>query len=292
MKKLTYYIVDVFAEQKYQGNQLAVFFATENLSTEEMQKIANEMHFSETTFILSKDKQNNGYDVRIFTPESEIPFAGHPTIGTSYVINEAIEKGESDNLLLNLGIGQIAVQIDRRRELIWMTQKSPTFGQTFDHTVIAEILSIKPDDINLDFPIEHVSTGLPAIIVPLNNLKALKQCSINHEKFKAFLENYSSLNILVFCNQTYETGNDLSVRVFVDETGFPEDPATGSANGNLAGYLLQHSYLRQSSLDIRIEQGYEIGRPSLLYMLANKTGHAFSIQIGGKVFPVAKGEWL
>ena len=130
MSGLMFYLVDVFGQEKYAGNQLAVFMNAGGLSTAEMQKIANEMHFSETTFILSSEKRNGGYDVRIFTPNSEIPFAGHPTLGTAYVIKHFMEDDKEDKVVLNLKVGQIPVSFkkDGDQEMLWMKQVPPIFG--------------------------------------------------------------------------------------------------------------------------------------------------------------------
>ena len=129
MSGLMFYLVDVFGQEKYAGNQLAVFMNAGGLATVEMQKIANEMHFSETTFILSSQQRNGGYDVRIFTPNSEIPFAGHPTLGTAYVIKHFMEGDKEDKVMLNLKVGQIPVSFkkDADQETLWMKQIPPSF---------------------------------------------------------------------------------------------------------------------------------------------------------------------
>lgn len=291
MKNVTFYIVDVFAEEKYQGNQLAVFLNYGTFSQEEMQKIAKETNFAETTFILSDKKANNGYDVKIFTPDFEVPFAGHPTLGTGYVINKEIEIETSEIVNLNLGVGQIPVTFEENND-IWMKQKPPKFGRNVDIKTISQILDIPEEFIDARLPIQEVSTGLPSIIVPLKSLDAVRQCRINHNCYKNFLEESFSANILVFCNETYNEENDINVRVFCEESGFPEDAATGSANGNLAGYLLEYNYFKSSQIQYRVEQGYEIKRKALLKIKAGKTNDQFDINVGGKVFLVAKGEWF
>lgn len=291
MNNMIFYIVDVFAEEKYQGNQLAVFLNAGNLSKAEMQKIAKETDFAETTFILSDSKVNNGYDVKIFTPDVEVPFAGHPTLGTAFIIHKEIENELSERINLNLGVGQIPVTFEQNKD-VWMKQNSPQFGQTLDVKTISEILNISNEDIDMNFPIQEVSTGLPSIIVPLNSLHAVRQCHINHSRYKRFLQEAFSANILVFCKETYKKENNINVRVFCEDSGFPEDAATGSANGNLAGYLLEYNYFNNVQLQYRVEQGYEINRKSLLKIRANKTRDQFDINVGGKVFLIAKGEWF
>ena len=177
MKELTFYIVDVFAEEKYTGNQLAVFRNAQDLTTDIMQQIAREINYSETTFILLDTKQNDGFDVRIFTPKEELPFAGHPTLGTAYIIQREIIQKPIDKVLLNLKVGQIPVTFsykDNQADILFMRQIPPTFGKTPDTKEIADVLSIRIDDIDDRFPIREVSTGVPDFMVPLKNMAALK----------------------------------------------------------------------------------------------------------------------
>jgi trans-2,3-dihydro-3-hydroxyanthranilate isomerase len=286
---MQFYIVDVFAEEKYKGNQLAVFLPHDKISTPEMQKIAKEINFSETTFVMSNNNPDKGYDVRIFTPDVEIPFAGHPTLGTAFIISRMLEKNQSEQIILNLGVGQIPVTF--LQDELWMEQQEPTFGTVIQPEVIAEILQIKETDINSSYPIQIVSTGLPAVIIPLKTLNALRKCVINHEKYQRFLDEIIRANLLVFVPEAQKQENDIQVRVFVDDKGFYEDPATGSANGNLACYLLEHNFYQTHVIDLRIEQGYEVQRPSLIKVKADKISGKFRTQVGGKVFFVASGEW-
>ncbi|MCP2519843.1 PhzF family phenazine biosynthesis protein [Candidatus Aminicenantes bacterium AC-335-A11] len=293
MSKLTFYIVDVFAEEKYEGNQLAVFRNAGKLSDEEMQCLAKEMNYSETTFILSEERRNGGYDVRIFTPEKEIPFAGHPTLGTAYVIQREIIGEPVSKVILNLGIGQIPVTVNYKEgkaEILWMKQKAPVFGKIFDREQISEVLNISKREIDDRFPVQEVSTGLPFIIVPLKTLDVLKKAQIKKEAYFELIENTDAKAILVFSPETYKRENDLNVRVFADYYGVPEDPATGSANGCLAGYLVKYRYFDNDRIDIRVEQGYEIGRPSLLFLRAEEKETKINVSVGGKVIMIAKGE--
>jgi len=292
MKNLDFFIVDVFAEEKYAGNQLAVVRNANALSGAEMQKIAKEMHFSETAFILSDKQRDGGYDVRIFTPEAELPFAGHPTLGTAYVVQREIVKENIGEIFLNLKVGQIPVTFSYREDnadIIWMRQISPTFGQIFDAGPIAEALSLKTGEIDNRFPIQEVSTGAPFIIVPLKTLAAVKRARTSKDKYFALIKNTQAKPVLVFCPETYNKENDLNVRVFVEAYGIPEDPATGSANGCLAGYLVKHRYFEKDRINVRVEQGYEIGRPSLLLLRAEQKEGKIDVHVGGKVVMVAKG---
>ena len=174
MRKLTFYIVDVFAEKNYAGNQLAVFRHAEAVSTDEMQQIAREMNFSETTFILSGEQPNGGCDVRIFTPKEEVPFAGHPNLGTAHIIQNEILQGNAKKVCLNLKVGQIPVTFEQNG-YCWMKQIEPTFGQQLNREIMAPILGLDVSEIDERYPIEEVSTGLPFFIVPLKTIAGLKR---------------------------------------------------------------------------------------------------------------------
>ena len=287
MKRLPFYFVDVFAEKKYAGNQLAVFRGAGELSSAEMQRIAREINFSETTFILSDEPTDGGFNVRIFTPREEVPFAGHPTLGTAYIICNEILGGKAEKVVLNLKVGQIPVSFSQDG-YAWMQQIQPTFGQQHNSDTLANIIGL--DDLEIDgrFPIEEVSTGLPFFIVPLKNIAALKEAKIDKEKYFELIKNTQAKGILIFCPETHEPQNDISVRVFVDYYGVPEDPATGSGNGCLAGYLIKNRYFGRENIDIRNEQGYEIGRPSLLLLRSERRDTSINISVGGKCVLVAR----
>jgi trans-2,3-dihydro-3-hydroxyanthranilate isomerase len=292
MTGLTFYLVDVFAEEKYVGNQLSVVRNAGALSSDQMQRIANEMHFSETTFIFSDKEQNGGYDVRIFTPAREMPFAGHPTLGTAYVIRQNITKKTVDKVVLNLKVGQIPVTFEKDRdgqEILWMKQIPPIFGKIFDAGQVSKVLGLDVNEIDSKFPIQEVSTGVPFVIVPLKTLDAVKLVRIDKDKHSQLTKD-TQAEILVFCPETYNKENNLNVRVFVDLFGIPEDPATGSANGCLAGYLSRYHYFGDHVVNARVEQGYEIGRPSLLHLKAENREGVIHVFVGGKVIMVARGE--
>ena len=292
MSDLVFYLVDVFAEEKYAGNQLAVVRGGGLLSSEMMLEIANEMHFSETTFILSGQQRNGGYDVRIFTPSTEVPFAGHPTLGTAYVIKHFITNEDVDKVVLNLKVGRIQVCFEKakeKQEIVWMKQMTPTFGKTFSAARLAAVLNLAKTDFDGKYPIQEVSTGLPFIIVPLKTLDAVKRARINMDKLFELAKEVQA-GILVFCPETYKEKNNLNVRVFADLFGVPEDPATGSANGCLAGYLSQHCYFGSGQVNVRVEQGYEVRRPSLLLLKAENKEKKIDVYVGGRVFLVASGK--
>jgi trans-2,3-dihydro-3-hydroxyanthranilate isomerase len=291
MSDRMFYIVDVFAEHKYSGNQLAVVIEPNGLSSEQMLQITREMHFSETTFICSDKQPNGGFDVRIFTPGEEVPFAGHPTLGTAYVLSKILRKQASGPVLLNLGVGQIPVT--QQDDLFWMTTHAPSFGRTYAMEDFARILNLETQDFDSRFPIQAVSTGLPFIIVPLATLNAVQRSRVNVEALiKLISDPRESREILVFAPETHSPDCQLSVRVYVPLFGIQEDPATGSGNSCLAGYLSEHQYLGNPTVDIQVEQGMEIKRPSRLYLKANEAEAGHNIQVGGKVQLIAKGTLL
>jgi trans-2,3-dihydro-3-hydroxyanthranilate isomerase len=294
---VNFYIVDVFAESKYAGNQLAVFCGAgvAELSEAQMLLIAREINYSETTFIRSPDPRDGGYDVRIFTPKKELPFAGHPTLGTAFVLQQEIIREKVDRVILNLAVGQIPVTFNYHNEsadILWMRQNPPSFGQVLSAESLANVLNLEPDEIDPNFPIQEVSTGVPFIIVPLKTLASLKKAQVNLDKYFELVDTMEAKEILIFCPETYSDLNDLSVRVFAHSLGIPEDPATGSANGCLAGYLVEYAYYGLAKIDVRVEQGYEIDRPSLLLLQAAQNEGEIGVLVGGKVVMVAKGEFV
>jgi trans-2,3-dihydro-3-hydroxyanthranilate isomerase len=294
MAAIPFSIVDVFAEEKYAGNQLAVVRNAQGLSDEQMQKIAREMNFSETTFVLSDAPRDGGYDVRIFTPAAEVPFAGHPTLGTAHVIRQEIIRSPVEQVTLNLKVGQIPVTFGAAGEedVLWMKQNPPSFGPTIDPREAADILGLARSQIDVRFPVQEVSTGLWFVIVPLVGLEALKRAKVALDPYFAFIADRQAKAILVFCAEPYSEQSDLGVRVFVPFYGIEEDPATGSGNGCLAAYLVRHRYFGRSDIDVRAEQGHEIGRPSRIHLQAKREDETIAVRIGGRVIPVAKGEFV
>ncbi len=289
---LPFHIVDVFAEEKYAGNQLAVFRDDEGLPGELMQRIAKEMNFQESTFITGIDLDNLVFKVRIFTKERELPFAGHPTLGTAYVIQKAIVGRQVEKVTLDLKAGMIPVTfsyLDGEADVLWMKQLNPVFGETHPSGPVAEFLGLEPEDIDTDWPIQEVSTGVPFFMIPLRSRDVVVRTRINREKLAAYTQGTEAKSPLVFCREPVYPENHLKVRM-IGSTG--EDPATGSANGCLAGYLAKHRYFGGPKVDVRVEQGYEIGRPSLLYLRSEDRGEEVDVYVGGKNVMVAKGEFI
>ena len=292
--KNTFFIVDVFAQDKYTGNQLAVVCNAKSLPKKDMQKIANEMHFSETVFILSDEQNNDGYDVRIFTPTTEVPFAGHPTLGAAYIIKQTLADKNTKEIILNLKVGQISVNFKNNlngEQTLWMKQVPAQFGKTYQKSLMQTLLGIDEADIDGKYPIEEVSTGLPFIITPLKDLKAVKKARINQNMLPKIIKE-TKAGILIFNPQTYDKKNQLNVRVFVDAYGIPEDPATGSGNGCLAAYLSKYEYFGIKNIDITVEQGFEINRPSILHLKTNNNSKNVEVYVGGQVLLVAKGKFI
>lgn len=291
MSELVFSIVDVFAEDKYAGNQLAVVGGAEGLTGAVMQKIAREFNFSETTFILGDRRRRGGYDVRIFTPATELPFAGHPTLGTAFVIQQDLIRKPVRRVILNLKVGRIPVLFGyrgRKPGVLWMKQMPPQFLGVLEGGLVAPALGLKKDDLDLRFPVQEVSTGIPFVIVPVKTLEAVKRSCLRLGKSPGLAAQGKAF--LLFTPQTQTPGNDLHVRVFAHCYGVAEDPATGSANGCLAGYLVRHRFFGGPRIDIRVEQGYEVGRPSLLLLRAGEKAGEVEVLVGGRAIRVARGK--
>lgn len=284
---MKFYIVDCFAEEKYQGNQLLVVVADRAICDAEQQQIAREINFSETTFILSSKQENGGYDVRIWTPNvGEVPFAGHPTLGTAHVIHHVLENGIGDEVRLNLKVGQIPVSVTGRN--MTMKQNAPVFGAIVDPAEIADIYGISPEEIRKDFPIQWTSTGLEAVLIPLKSRDTLAKLVVDKDKFVSYVGRHPECN----CNHLFfvDMGDrHIAARCLMED--FVEDPATGSANGNLAGYVLKHDYFHSQDVSYTVYQGEDMGRRSVLNVHAAKASDNWTIEVGGQCHIVASGEW-
>ena len=284
-----FHIVDVFARERYAGNQLAVVESDGGLSDERMQAVAAEMDYSETTFVESREPP---YRVRIFTPEAEIPFAGHPTLGTAAVIREQIADGTPEEIVLDLDVGEVPVAAEGGKggETLWMTQQPPEFGERLAHDRLAAVLGVEESALDTDWPVQIVSTGLPTIVVPLADREALAGIDVDRAAYDEVTGDREAKNVLAFCPDPRSDGNDVAVRVFAPFYGVPEDPATGSSNGCLAGYLARHRYTGSDTVSARVEQGYEMGRPSLVHLEASDGGDEVHVEVGGRVVSVARGD--
>ncbi len=304
MKKIKYYIVDVFAESKYGGNQLAVFVDVKNqLSDAEMQQMAREINFAETTFIQSI-KDDNRCKVRIFTPEHEVPFAGHPSIGTSYVLAKFLFKTVKSNLILELAIGDIPITIldphHLDKSVFFMQQTQPEFREFFTIEEISEELHLPIEDIDPSVPIQEITTGLPYIIIPLKNLAAMENLKIELNPLKSFLEKRKkyrtnsptghSTSLFFFTKETYNIDNQYNTRmILIENEKMSEDAATGSANGCFLAYLLKH---QNTTIKATVEQGFQMKRQSIIYLDGSYTEGVYQLNVGGKNQLIAEGNWF
>jgi trans-2,3-dihydro-3-hydroxyanthranilate isomerase len=279
MTRYEYRLVDVFTDKAFGGNPLAVFREPGKLDATTMQAIAKELHLSETTFVLPPTSAAADHRVRIFTPDTELPFAGHPTLGTAYVLAE----GRDGATRLEEGVGVIRVTL--REGFVQMDQPLPTFsGTTITRKAAAEALGLAVEEVRSDVPIQMGSSGLPYLLVPLSNMKAVRRA-----RRPAALD----ANVYVFAMSAERSGSHVHGRMFDQGLGIGEDPATGSAQGPLGAYLVVHDLVQSGSTTrIRSEQGFEIGRPSILDIEVDRAGVAITaVRVGGGCVPMGGG-WL
>ena len=296
MRKLPYVQTSVFVEDRmsFGGNQLDTYWDTNensSLTQDEMQGMALEMNFSESTFLFEPTTKDCIIQVRIFTPGVEIPFAGHPTLGTAFVMkHKQILDSEKTTAWLQLGVGPIRVDF-LEDDNIRMIQPNPTFENPIDDFKrVAEAVGLTMNDIDMDYPIQIVSTGFPYIIVPIKTLSALKKAEPVPSLFGTNLSNLTTKQVLIFCTETNFPDSHVHARMFAPEVGVVEDPATGSAAGPLGVYLEKYKVLKNHKLGepINIEQGYEIKRPSKLVARVPYEGLT-EVHVSGKVRLVAEG---
>lgn len=301
MKRLPFIQTSVFVDNRYQfsGNQLATFWkeeANKSLSSIEMQGIALEMNFSETTYIFNSEIDKCSVKVRIFTPSKELAFAGHPTLGTTYVLKEQnLISEDVTKTTLELSVGPIDVEfIDN--ETIGMFQPKPNFLNEYsDSDAIAEILGIEENDIAEDYPMQTVSTGFPFLIVPLKSMDAIKSINLNAQKQIEILSKFVTSELLVFTKETTHEDSDVHVRMFAPSAGVMEDPATGSAAGPLGSYLEHYNIIEnhEKSTTLKLEQGFEIKRPSRLFVQPLYTNEEITqVKVFGKVRKTAESTFF
>lgn len=288
--------VDVFTNRRFGGNPLAVFLDGKGLKTEEMQEIAKEMNLSETTFVLPATLENCAAKVRIFTPGAELPFAGHPTIGTAFVLatQGMLPQGASE-VYLEEGIGPVEVQLEgdpSAPNFIWMRHRDATFGPMFGNRAeFAGVLGLGEMDLLSRAPIQVVSTGVPFLFIPLKNRATVDRAEPNLMLVKNAFRQYEPLSLFVFAPD--EKPGQVYSRMFAGHTfGIPEDPATGGASGPLGAYLAHHGLVStQDQIQIISEQGTKMGRQSFVRIrLRYANEQATEIEIGGSVVGVLKGE--
>ena len=294
-----YYLCDVFTQTRFGGNQLAVLPQAAGLSGGRMQQVAREFNFSETTFVFPPEEAGHTNKVRIFTPGAEVPFAGHPNIGTAFVLATTGRLGTIDTALrvtFEERAGLVPITIHRRSDQsVWCELTAPerlSLGKTVDIQTMAAVLSLGADDIATEthFP-QVASVGLPFLFVEVRDRAALERVRVNREKLET-LATDSTPSLIHVYTRSEDTDCDIRARVFAPLFGVPEDPATGSANCALAGLLSHYAQHSQGMDNWRIAQGVELGRPSLLEARAEKrAGVVTATRVGGACVLVGEG-WI
>ncbi len=299
MITLPYVQTSVFVDDRYAfgGNQLATFWETKanaQISSEIMQGIALEMNFSETTFIEQSKLEDCTAKVRIFTPAIELPFAGHPTLGTAFVLkHKGFLSPSVTKANLELGIGVIPVEYTSP-DVVRMIQSAPQYLEKLSNrTELAKTVGIPESAIATDYPMQYVSTGHPFLIVPLVSLDAVQQAQPNGSLILQTLKNQPSSDIVLLSTETVNTTSDVHVRMFAPGAGVLEDPATGSAAGPIGAYVEHHNLLHRDAKgkSIIIEQGYEMRRPSQLIAQVVWEKAATNVLVSGKVKLMAEGNF-
>jgi trans-2,3-dihydro-3-hydroxyanthranilate isomerase len=289
-----YAVVDVFAEQPLEGNQLAVFTDARGLSTEEMQAIAREMNLSETTFILPRDEateRERGVQVRIFTVREELPFAGHPTLGTAtwLYLNHPVFGGHQ-TIPLDLRVGRVPVAFAPERQghgiFATMRQNNPTFGAVHERDAVARALGLAVDDLHPELPVQTVSTGLPFCIVPLRSPEVSARLAIPQHLAQEYLAASDASFFFCIARGGTTPGADWHNRM---QFYNGEDPATGSASGCAIAYLVRHGAVASGAPTV-FEQGVEMRRPSRIHARASLNGTQIeNVFVGGRTIPIATG---
>lgn len=295
--RLNYHLVDVFTNRQFGGNQLAVFpDPPADLPTSIMQRIAAELNLSETTFVFPPADKANDYRLRIFTPAAELPMAGHPTIGSAYLLARLGSLGRLEGektIVFEEGVGPIRVTVHADEygdpSAVWMSQPIPHFLDTYANRAdLAEMLSLTTADIRDDLPAQVVSSGLPFLFVVLDSLAAMKRIRFRADKWAELLAGTDAENVFVTTLETVNEGSTAHSRMFAPALGIGEDPATGSASGPLGAYLLKYRLAQVS--DMVSEQGFEMGRPSFIRIHVETSGDSFSeVSVGGECAYIGYG---
>ena len=281
---------DVFSSKSLEGNSLAVFFDGRGLSDEEMQLIAKEMNLSETTFIIPRESEvesERGVRVRIFTVQEELPFAGHPTLGTAFAV-----RGESGvrEVILDLNAGKVPVRFEQapgEPAFGEMTQLDPVFGMQHDREAVARATGLKVDDFDPSLPIETVSTGVPFTIAPLKSLSVIQELRVDVYGAAEYLKKTEGKFIYFVARETVDPAARLHARMLFYNG---EDPATGSAAGCTAAWMVAHG-VAPSDERVLIEQGVEMQRPSRIFVRASRDGNrVVNVRVGGNSVEVMRGE--
>jgi trans-2,3-dihydro-3-hydroxyanthranilate isomerase len=298
MRRLHYHLVDVFTDRAFGGNPLAVFANGRGVAPETMQAIAKEFNLSETTFVLPPDDPQNDWRVRIFTPGSELPMAGHPTIGTSFVLarEHLIRRdGPEANIVLEEGVGPVPVRVefeDGEPVFAEMRQPLPRFGPRLaDARAAAAMLSLDAEDLDSSLPLEVISCGVPFLFVPLRSLDAARRARPRADLMEAASSDGVPPEVFVFTREVEHEGSTVHSRMFAPGLGITEDPATGGASGPLGCYLVRHGLVAcDPAAEIVSEQGLEMGRPSFIKIrIERQGGDITAVRVGGRCHFMGEG---
>ena len=294
-----YLTVDVFTDHTFGGNQLAVFPDAAEIPPELMPQIAREFNYSETTFVLPPSDPKHTRRVRIFTPGNELAFAGHPTVGTAHVLATigAIElTGDETRIVFEEGVGPVPVTIratDGRPTFAQLSvAKLPEIGPPPPRAErLASMLSLEPDDlVGSDMPAEAISCGTPFLFVPLRDRRAVARARVKADLWEETLRSYWTSMVMIFALDPERPDSDVRARMFAPGIGVLEDPATGSAAVGLGGYLAARDPRFDGTLRWVVEQGFEMGRPSILEVEADKRGGKLTgVRVGGESVVVCEG---
>lgn len=297
MRQLNYVLVDVFTDRMFGGNQLAVFPDASEVPPELMQPIAKEFNLSETTFVLPPTDPANDYRVRIFTPATELPIAGHPTIGTAFVL--ARQRAEATGemaLCFEEGVGPVPVTVhfaDGQPDLIWMEQPVPTFDpRPEEPAVFAELLSLPPEAVvDTGLPVEVGSCGAPFLFIPVRDLAAMREARYRMDVADRLPAEACGGSVFFFTQDVEDPSVTVHSRMFAPQFNIPEDPATGGASGPLGAYLVRHGVVTEApTAHIIGEQGIEMGRPSRIAIEVDHANGAISaVRVGGRCVAVGEG---
>ncbi|HUO25045.1 MAG TPA: PhzF family phenazine biosynthesis protein [Candidatus Aquilonibacter sp.] len=290
MRRLTMSQWDVFSSRPLKGNSLAVFSDGRGLTDDELQAIAREMNLSETTFILPRDsaiERERGVRVRIFTVQEELPFAGHPTLGTAFAL-----RGESSmpEIRLDLNVGVVPVRFEQASgQPVFgeMAQIDPTLGMEHDRKLVAEATGMNVNDFDESLPIQTVSTGLPFTIAPVKSLAVIQNLRVNVRRASEYLEKSGGKFFYFVTRETADQDARLHARMLFYNG---EDPATGSAAGCAAAWMVAHG-VAKSDERVLIEQGLEMRRPSRIFVRASlNNNRVVNVRVGGHAVEILRGE--
>ena len=294
MHELQYFVVDVFTEVALAGNPLAVVMDSVGLTTEQMQAIAREFNLSETTFVERRPgaiEKAEGVRVRIFTTQEELPFAGHPTLGTASVLKLSAPETAQENLvILQLNVGPIPVQFEAEGLFGEMTQRDPEFGAELDAAEVARLIGLDSDDLDSALPPQIVSTGNAFAVVPLRSADSLSRLNVKQQEAAIWLRERGARWFYVLGPAPAQGGDGMTAYRARMQFNGGEDPATGSAAGCAIAYLVGRRAV-PSGVRVTLRQGVEMGRPSDLTVSARlNLSKVTDVRVAGSTVLVAKGQ--